>query len=197
MRLTPNVALVLLIYLSRGHFLPEGLVNIVLKETDVDISYHIVGNIKCSDPVAKDCACKLLKLNEENKITLWDRHLSGVKDNATALDNIKDACKGEAASRSNYTCKECPNPGAPGGEVCLHAILLKYMLNLATKIGYIHVNEIAGACHTCKSKHYQGLAVDIDPTKSYDKAKTMLEMCTNMGGKALNETNHIHCQFDN
>ena len=58
------------------------------------------------------------------------------------------------------------------------------------------VNEIAGACHSCKSKHYLGRAVDIDPTKSYTSAKTMLDLCENMGGKALNETNHIHCQFN-
>ena len=54
----------------------------------------------CTDEFAIANACKLLKLNDKGAITLWNRHPSGVKDNATALDNIRDACNGKAASRS-------------------------------------------------------------------------------------------------
>ena len=54
----------------------------------------------CTDKFAKAHACKLLELNNQGSITLWNRHPSGVKDNATALDNIRDACNGTAASRS-------------------------------------------------------------------------------------------------
>lgn len=149
----------------------------------------------CTDKFAKAHACKLLELNNQGSITLWNRHPSGVKDNATALDNIRDACNGTAASRSHYTCSECPKPGAPGGTVCLQDILLRYMLSLAAKVGYIHVNEIAGACHTCRSLHYQGRAVDIDPTKSKTKAQDMIDLCFDMQGIGINETNHIHCSF--
>lgn len=198
MKTTLYLALVFsLVCLSVSDLLTEvyRVIELSGKERNGLPEYH-VENANCPDPQAIEYACKLLKLNDQEKITLWDRHPSGVKDNATALDNIRDACNGKAASRSKYTCKECPTPGAPGGEVCLQPILLRYMVDLFPKIGYFHVNEIAGACHSCKSKHYLGRAVDIDPTKSYTSAKTMLDLCENMGGKALNETNHIHCQFN-
>lgn len=54
----------------------------------------------CNDAVAKDYACKILALHNSGKIHLWNRHPSGVHDNAYAYNNIRDACNGHAASRS-------------------------------------------------------------------------------------------------
>ncbi|KAJ8301494.1 hypothetical protein KUTeg_020481 [Tegillarca granosa] len=93
----------------------------------------------CSDSQAKNYACELIQLHNAGKIHLWDRHPSGVHDNAYAYNNIRDACAGHAASRSHYTCSECPSPGAPGGHVCLSRNLLHYLVALARK-GYIHVS---------------------------------------------------------
>ena len=59
---------------------------------------------ECPDQKAKVYACVILALRDIGALTLWNRHPSGVKDNATSLDNIKDACDGKAVSRSKYVC---------------------------------------------------------------------------------------------
>ena len=64
-----------------------------------------------------------------------------------------------------------------------------------TRLISFQVNELAGACHTCRSLHYQGRAVDIDPAKSKAKTQSMIDLCFDMQGFGVNETNHIHCEF--
>jgi len=151
------------------------------------------GGTACTDATAKDYACKLLQLADAGTITLWKQHPSGVHDNAYSYNNIRDACSGHAASRSHYTCSECRSPGAPGGHVCLKASLLHYIYAVHQKLGFIHVNEVAGACHSCTSKHYQGGAVDLHNPSG--QSATMLSICTSMGGWGQNEGDHVHCQF--
>ncbi|XP_060561248.1 uncharacterized protein LOC132721017 [Ruditapes philippinarum] len=151
------------------------------------------GSGTCSDATAKDYACKLLHLADAGTITLWKQHPSGVHDNAYSYNNIKDACNGHAASRSHYTCSECRSPGAPGGHVCLSRNLLHYIYAVHQRLGYIHVNEVAGACHSCTSKHYLGRAVDLHNPSG--QSSTMLSLCTSMGGWGQNEGDHVHCQF--
>ncbi|KAL4216412.1 hypothetical protein ACF0H5_024138 [Mactra antiquata] len=147
----------------------------------------------CSDATAKNYACKLKALADAGTITLWNKHPSGVHDNAYAYNNIRDACLGHAAARSHYTCSTCTSPGAPGGHVCLSATLLHYIYAVHQRLGYIHVNEIAGACHSCTSKHYLGRAVDLHNPSG--QSSTMLSICTSMGGWGQNEGDHVHCQF--
>lgn len=147
----------------------------------------------CTDATARDYACKLLKLADAGTITLWKQHPSGVHDNAYSYNNIRDACNGHAASRSHYTCSECRSPGAPGGHVCLSGTLLHYIYAVHERLGYIHVNEVAGACHSCTSKHYLGRAVDLHNPSG--QSSTMLSLCTSMGGWGQNEGDHVHCQF--
>ena len=138
----------------------------------------------CNDAGAKYYACKILALHNAGKIHLWNKHPSGVHDNAYAYNNIRDTCNGHAASRSHYTCSECRSPGAPGGHVCLHRTLLHYIYDIASH-GYIHVNEIAGACHSCHSRHYYGQAVDLNNGR---RNSEFLSKCRNYGGsEALNE----------
>jgi len=55
------------------------------------------------------------------------------------------------------------------------------------------VNEVAGACHSCRSVHYLGRAVDMD--FSPGDAEYMVNICTDMGGWGLDEKSHVHCQF--
>ena len=57
----------------------------------------------------------------------------------------------------------------------------------------LQVNEIAGACHSCTSKHYLGRAVDLHNPSG--QSTYMINLCSNMGGWAQNEGNHVHCQF--
>lgn len=147
------------------------------------------GSTSCS-ATAKNLACDLLARNNNKSIALWNIHPSGRHDNAYALNNIWDTCHGHAASRSHYLCSLCSSP-APGGSVCLSTTLLRYLHTLASK-GYIHVNELAGACHTCGSKHYLGRAVDLH---NDSRSAEMLKLCFAMGGWGQDEGNHIHCQF--
>jgi len=151
------------------------------------------GTTACNDPTAKDLACKLKALADAGTITLWNKHPSGVHDNAYAYNNIRDACHGHAASRSDYSCSTCPT-GTPGGTVCLSKTLLQYIYDVHQRLGYIHVNEIAGACHSCHSKHYLGLAVDLhNPTTS--QSSTMRSICNAITGSfSQDEGDHVHCQ---
>ncbi|XP_059173190.1 uncharacterized protein LOC131953833 [Physella acuta] len=136
-------------------------------------------------------ACGLLAKHNAGILHLATRHPSGVVDSAFAYNNIKDMCDGLAAHRSHYTCSECPSPGAPGGTVCLTHNLLNYLTHLVAR-GQVIVNELAGACHTCGSRHYNGQAVDLH---NDGRSAEYLSTCTSMGGWGQNEGNHIHCQF--
>ena len=56
----------------------------------------------------------------------------------------------------------------------------------------MQINELAGACHSCTSRHYSGLAVDLHNDA---RSAEYLRKCTAMGGWGQDESNHIHCQF--
>jgi hypothetical protein len=77
-----------------------------------------------------------------------------VQDLATARHNLLDAANGLAVQRSSYG-------GAPGGSVMLDVQLLRGMLRLANKYSF-RITEIAGGSHGEKSRHYFGVAFDVD-----------------------------------
>lgn len=147
----------------------------------------------CENPVcslrSKDLACNIL--NNTN-IELRTNHPSGKVDSAYASENIMDTCNGRAACRSMYSCPECTYPGAPGGDVCLDESVLDFINELG-KEKNIFVSSIAGACHSCSSRHYRGLAVDL--SRRPNDFKYYMEKCRNMSGLPINEASHIHCQF--
>ncbi|XP_059173237.1 uncharacterized protein LOC131953855 [Physella acuta] len=104
-------------------------------------------------------ACALMEKANAGILSLAKVHPSGVQDNAFAYNNIRDMCNGLKASRSSYSCSTCPT-GTPGGSVCLTHNLLSYLTTLVNR-GHVIVNELAGACHSCGSRHYNGQAVDL------------------------------------
>lgn len=137
----------------------------------------------------KDLACELFKADN---VRAARRHPSGQKDNAYPYNNLRDMCLGRKASRSSYNC----NNGcyAPGGTTCLSKDLLTYLVHLKDSGKTIIINELAGACHSCRSRHYSGLAVDLHrPNEAY--RKLYMSQCVRHGGWALNEATHVHCQF--
>ncbi|XP_055867298.1 uncharacterized protein LOC106076586 [Biomphalaria glabrata] len=140
---------------------------------------------------AKDKACTLLQKYNSGDLGLAMSHPSGKQDNAYAYNNIRDMCKGLRASRSNYSCSECKTGPAPGGSVCLTDKLLTYLITLVSK-GKVYVTELAGACHSCTSKHYLGQAVDL---RLSTRSQEYINTCKLMGGFGQNEGNHVHCQF--
>lgn len=91
-------------------------------------------------------------------ISLARGHESGNQDDATAEDNIMDAANGRAANRSSYT--QGGNRG-PGGTTALDQEMLEGMLALAADYRFT-VSEIAGGVHSPNSRHYAGVAFDVN-----------------------------------
>ena len=105
-------------------------------------------------PVRADLARQILG---NSRISLATTHLSGVNDNATARQNIKDTTDPNTrylAARSSYGT-------APGGRVALDERMLRGTLALANTYTF-RVSEIAGASHSSGSSHYAGVAIDFD-----------------------------------
>ena len=90
------------------------------------------------------------------KITLLPKQVSGRIDGASAYHNIAAAARGYSAKRSSYGT-------APGGYVALRRQMLLAMLYLADNRGYTYrVTSIAGGSHSRTSRHYAGIAFDVD-----------------------------------
>lgn len=109
-----------------------------------------------SIPSAGDLAALVLFAGGD--IKLATTHVSGNVDQASAYQNIMDVTHDRKARRSSY--KDGPTQG-PGGSTDLDARMLSAMLEL-TKTYKFRVTEIAGGVHVSNSRHYAGLAFDID-----------------------------------
>lgn len=88
-------------------------------------------------------------------VQLLDYHVSGVSDEATAKRNLIQAAEGRPSKRSYYG-------KAPGGATRLDLRMLRALLILADE-GYVfRITELAGGSHSSRSRHYDGLAFDVD-----------------------------------
>ncbi|GHC45501.1 hypothetical protein [Roseibacillus persicicus] len=96
-----------------------------------------------------------IALLESPRAQFANYHVSGRRDNATALDNMKQTAAGVPAARSSYGT-------APGGYVQLHPEMLRAMKILTDKGYSFHVTSIAGSSHSSRSRHYLGTAFDIN-----------------------------------
>jgi zinc D-Ala-D-Ala carboxypeptidase len=139
---------------------------------------------------AQDLATQIL--NTSN-ITLATVHVSGVVDGADAHSEIVDTSHGGQAKRSHYGT-------APGGTVALDPRVLQGMLNRARSVSF-RVSEIAGGSHmTPQSRHYLGLAFDVDLINGHGTrgggpdVSAFMQGCRNDGAtQVLFEGNHVHC----
>lgn len=118
----------------------------------VSCSSHSGPSSSRSISVRKSLASSLLK---NPKVGLATFHVSGRRDNATALDNMHQAAAGRASLRSSYQL-------APGGSTYLDNQMLRAMEKLAREGYTFRVTEIAGGSHSGKSSHYSGGAFDLD-----------------------------------
>jgi hypothetical protein len=94
------------------------------------------------------------RIQQSPKVVLARAHASGVQDNATAFENIKDTAEGRAAHRSSYG-------NAPGGVVNLDPAILRGILALAESFRF-SVSEFCGGNHNADSRHYAGCTADIN-----------------------------------
>lgn len=126
-------------------------------------------------------------LNNAN-ITLQTVHVSRVKDSATARQNIVDTAAGRPAARSSYGT-------APGGTVALNSRMLTALQQIGSE-GRIRVSEIAGGSHKAGSKHYSGVAFDIDQYGTRGSS-AIVTRCKQLGATyaAFEDDNHVHCQW--
>ncbi|HEY0602728.1 MAG TPA: hypothetical protein VGD58_07445 [Herpetosiphonaceae bacterium] len=124
----------------------------------------------------------------------------GCDDGATPADNIRDAAAGRAANRSNYGT-------APGGTVTLKHDLLYGMQKLKERYDHTYrVTAIAGGSHSSTSRHYAGVAFDVDRVNGQVVSFTyphgpFQQHCRDLGatevlgpGDAGHDT-HIHCAW--
>lgn len=92
---------------------------------------------------------------QHKRISLANFHVSGRRDTATALDNIRQTARGGKARRSYYG-------NAPGGYTRLDNRMLAGLKKLADQGYRMRLTEVAGGSHSRKSRHYAGLAFDVD-----------------------------------
>jgi hypothetical protein len=88
------------------------------------------------------------------RIVLATVHSSGVTDQANARQTMNDTAAGSAAHRSSYG-------NAPGGTVRLEEHMLGGMLALAETFAF-QVTETCGGSHSPNSRHYAGVAFDVN-----------------------------------
>ncbi|NNC87070.1 MAG: hypothetical protein HKN82_01275 [Akkermansiaceae bacterium] len=89
------------------------------------------------------------------QISLLEYHVSGNRDQATALHNIEQTANGKPAKCSYYG-------NAPGGSTKLSITMLR-AINQLVREGYsFRITEVAGGSHSSRSRHYAGVAFDID-----------------------------------
>lgn len=151
-------------------------------------------------------AQQVLALNLNKRVILATVHESGIDDHAQALYNIQDTAAGKQARRSSYANDGLP--AAPGGTVLLDQRLLTTMLTLEKTYSF-EVSEIAGGCHSANSRHYRGLAVDVNvingkhvsPANPY--FMQVVQLCARLGatellhpGNDAHHQDHVHIGFD-
>ena len=132
---------------ASAHFLADGATDEIWSELEPPASLLAEG-------VGETTASLARRIQQSPKIVLTRSHASGVQDNATAFDNIKDTAEGRAAHRSSYG-------NAPGGVVNLDARMLRGMLELAETFSF-SVSEFCGGSHNRTSRHYAGCTADIN-----------------------------------
>jgi hypothetical protein len=170
--------------------------------TVTDPDGNVPGNGACTAGQASNDAQCLLNHNDQGNITLYWTQVSGVSDDASALENIQASASGYAASTSCYGT-------APCASVNLSLDMLYAMVTLVQDYGYDYfVTSIAGGSHSATSYHYAGTAFDIDRINGRHIngdsafAREFMQACRDLGAtEVLGPSNHfahqthIHCAW--
>ncbi len=139
------------------------------------------------------------RILEHPKIRLASKHVSGIKDGATAKQNITDVANGLPARRSAYGT-------APGGTTTLSIELLENLLTTAETYSF-SISEICGGSHSRRSLHYMGVAADINVINGmqvrakHPDQKAFRKLCIRLGAAVVlgpgdaHHSTHIHAQW--
>jgi zinc D-Ala-D-Ala carboxypeptidase len=139
------------------------------------------------------------KILASPKIKLATVHASGHIDNANAKQVIKDTSEGHQAHRSSFGT-------APGGTVDLDVKMLTGMLTLAESFSF-SVSEVCGGEHSLHSRHYNGVAFDVNVIDGthidihHPKFHAFMNKARALGATEIigppsqGHTTHVHCAW--
>ena len=148
---------------------------------------------------APDAASLAREVLANPGITPASIHTSGVVDNANARQNLQDTEKGLQAARSSYG-------GAPGGVTPLDTRMLTGLRELGRTYTF-SISELAGGAHSRNSRHYVGLAADVNivngkPVRaSHLDVPSFKDACRSLGATEIlgpgnpGHDTHIHCAW--
>ena len=147
-------------------------------------------------PAAERMALAQLLLRHHG-VRLLDYHVSGVRDDASAKRNLTQSAEGRPAKLSYYG-------NAPGGAVKLDLRMLRALLILAYEGYEFRITELAGGSHSSTSRHYAGVAFDVDHLdgvkirRGHPTYRDFLNRCRELGATELfgpghrGHASHLH-----
>lgn len=133
-------------------------------------------------------------------ISLATVHPGGRHAGSTAKQNVVDTANGKGALTSPWSDR-------PNRRVALDTRMLNGLLKLRTQYGYrISVSEIVGGDHSTNSRHYAGLAFDVNHINGRhvgDGAPHagLMSACRKLGAKEVlgpghaGHGRHVHCAW--
>lgn len=134
-------------------------------------------------------------------INLYNRQVSGRNDGADASSNMRAVSQKQTARNSCYG-------NAPCGRVQLDARMLQAMVILRQVYGYsFRVTSIAGGSHSARSRHYRGVAFDVDiingssVASNRTMARRFMQSCRELGATEVlgpgnrGHSGHVHCAW--
>ncbi|HEY0607546.1 MAG TPA: peptidoglycan-binding protein [Herpetosiphonaceae bacterium] len=141
-------------------------------------------------------------IRDSSRVALLTYHVSGISDSAsTARQNIVDTANGLAAKTSSYS-------DVGRTSVYLNTTMLNTMVKLANTYGYTYrVTEIAGGDHSSTSRHYVGVAFDVDMingsgfSSRTTNVSNFMQRCRDNGATEVlgpgdaGHSTHIHCAW--
>ncbi|MEW9521180.1 hypothetical protein [Streptomyces tubercidicus] len=149
-------------------------------------------------PTASGRAALAKQILATNGIAPATGHVGGRHTASSARQNLVDTSRGRGALTS-------PWGDRPNRRVTLDTRMLNGMLKLRTRYGFrIAVSEIVGGDHSSRSRHYAGVAFDINSINgrhvgSGAPHRNLMAACKKLGatevlgpGNAGHAT-HVHC----
>ncbi|HEY0737152.1 MAG TPA: peptidoglycan-binding protein [Herpetosiphonaceae bacterium] len=141
-------------------------------------------------------------IRDSSRITLLTYHVSGISDSpSTARQNIVDTANGLPAKTSSYS-------DVGRTSVYLNTTMLNTMVKLANTYGYTYrVTAIAGGDHSSTSRHYVGVAFDVDMingsrfSSRTTNVSNFMQRCRDNGATEVlgpgdaGHSTHIHCAW--
>lgn len=161
----------------------------------------LVAGTSGSTPPSGDRASLARQILNSSRISLYNQMPlnTGSTDGADALSNIRDTAGGGTSKVSSYG-------NAPGGRVYLDTRMLRGMLSTANTYTY-RVTSITGGSHSVGSKHYKGLAFDLDlingrkVNSSNPYYRGFMSACRSAGATTVlgpgdaGHSTHLHCSW--